>query len=149
MAAAAIPLAISALGSLGPLIGKLGGVLINLAEAFLPKGTKMPMVVTTLQGFLNALGTSGQLPQNAPLALPTAVQIEQIMEGVLASMKATGMLVAPLSGLVPDPIAPGGGAPTFTVTPPPASSILKSMQTARAVLDSLILSANSFSTKGA
>jgi hypothetical protein len=105
MASVAIPLAVEALGPLGVLIGKLGTTAINLVEAFLPKGTKMPAAISIIQTVLNVLGTGGQLPQTTP-AVPTTAQLEQTLEGILAAMKAGGTLVPAGSGLSSAPIVP-------------------------------------------
>ena len=117
MASVAIPLVVTALGTWGPIVGKLGSELINLAEAFLPSGKKMPAVVSGLQSFVQTMGEAGQLPQNGPSVMPTEAQLEQALEGVLAKMKVDGTLVPAGSGLTNTPAAPvsvaGGGQPGF------------------------------------
>ena len=118
MASVAIPLVVTALGTWGPIVGKLGSELINLAEAFLPSGKKMPAVVAGLQSFLQTMGTAGQLPQSGgPSTMPTDAQLELALEGVLAKMKTDRTLVPAGSGLTNTPAAPvsvaGGGQPGF------------------------------------
>lgn len=116
MASVAIPLVVTALGTWGPIIGKLGSSLINLAEAFLPSGKKMPAVVSGLQSFLQTMGEAGQLPQSGgPSTMPTAAQLELALEGVLAKMKNDGTLVPALIGVTQTPTAPvsGSGQPGF------------------------------------
>jgi hypothetical protein len=101
MATIAIPLVTAALGSLGPLIAKAASGLINVAEAYLPKGTKLDAVLAGVEAFLAPLGTSGAIQQT----VPTTTQLSSTIEGVLAKMKADGTLVPALSGLSTTPAA--------------------------------------------
>lgn len=114
MATIAIPIITTALGSFGPLIAKAASGLINVAEAFLPKGSKLDPVLSGLEAFLAPLSTSGAIQQ----ATPTTAQLTSIIEGVLAQMKATGTLAAPLSGIATPksdvPASASSTAPTGT-----------------------------------
>jgi hypothetical protein len=111
MAAAAIPLALSALGTLGPLIASVATPLIKLAEAhFAPKtgASKMETVLQAVQAFLAPLATSGTIQQ----PVPSPAELQSIVEGVLGQLKATGQL----------PIA-GSGAVTPSTPANPTNSI--------------------------
>jgi hypothetical protein len=108
----------TALGSLGPLVAKAASGLINVAEAYLPKGTKLQAVLAGLQAFVTPLGGAGAVQQPTTF---TQAQLEAIIEGVLAQMKAEGTLVPPLSGLAPvaPPAAPTSAGTQQSLQLPP------------------------------
>ena len=117
MASTIIPIveaaAATALGALGPLVAKAAAGLINVAEAYLPKGTKLQAVLAGLSAFVTPLGGAGAVQQTTTF---TQAELSAIIEGVLAQMKASGTLAPPLSGI------------TLPVVPPAVQSTGQTLQ---------------------
>jgi len=103
MAAAIVPLEIGT--ALLPLIKKLSVPLIQLAQAHLPKDSRMSAVLSALQSLMQPLATAGTIQQ----AVPTAAQLQPVVEGILAGLKLIpGALPAEGTGASIPPGAPSG-----------------------------------------
>ena len=124
MATTIIPIVAAALGAAGPIIGKIAIPLVQVAESIFGPGTgksKAATVLAALKSFLGSLATSGTLPQ----AVPSDEELASVIEGVLATLKASGQL-------------PTAGSGVAISTPVTGSATIASMISARSVLTALI-----------
>jgi hypothetical protein len=91
MATTIVPIATSLLGALGPLVGDVASDLLSALQKHIPQGdTAIAHVVAALKAFLGSLAGAGAIQQTPP----TDAQLQAIVDGVLATLKADGLIPA-------------------------------------------------------
>jgi hypothetical protein len=109
MATTIVPIATSLLGALGPLVGDVASDLLTDLQKHIPQGdTAIAHVVAALKAFLGSLAGAGAI-QQAP---PTDAQLQAMVDGVLATLKADGAIPANPAPTpnIPAPAGPDDGS---------------------------------------